>query len=138
MTLSGLSVLIVDDHPVIIHGVASYCMNRPEIEIVNSVGDYRSALTATKKHKPHVVVLDISLGNLSGLDLLREIQKISTDIAIIIYTTHSKRNYIHRALKQGAKGYVLKGDPLEKLIEAIIQVVKGGLYLSTSLPGDIL
>ncbi len=138
MDMDRITVVLIDDHPVIQHGVASYCNKNPNIEVVAWAEDHKSAIAAVREHKPDIIVLDISVGLLNGLDFLGDVKEISPKSKTIVYTTHNVRSYLLRAFKQGAQGYALKSDPLNDLVEAIIRVHRGGLYLSSNLPGDVL
>jgi DNA-binding NarL/FixJ family response regulator len=138
MKSEKIDVVIVDDHPVITNGISSYCRKHTDINIVSSPGEYRSAIAATAKYKPNVILLDITVGELNGLDFLDELLEASPQSAVIVYTAHTHRIYFLRAMKLGAKGYALKRDPLEQLIAAIRTVRQGGLYISSNLPGDYL
>lgn len=138
MKSAEISVVLIDDHPVIQHGVVSYCNKSPEINVIAWADDHKSAVAAVTQYKPDVIVLDISVGPLNGLDFLSEVKKISPKSKTIVYTTHNVRSYLLRAFQQGAQGYALKNDPLSALVEAIIRVHHGGLYLSNNLPGDAL
>ncbi|MBM9606031.1 response regulator [Desulfopila inferna] len=138
MKSGKIHILIVDDHPIVIKGFTSYCRQHPKIDIVASASGYRSAVTATAKYKPDIILLDIFLGERNGLDFLDEILLISPRSGVIIYTAHIHRSYFHRAMKLGAKGYALKCDSLEKITAAIQSVHEGSLYISSNLPGDFL
>jgi DNA-binding NarL/FixJ family response regulator len=138
MDRSKITVIIVDDHPVVLHGITNFLNKYAVLSLVGFAHDCPEAMNVIEHHKPDVALLDISLKKLSGLDLLKEIRKVSPKTQVIIYTNHSNQNYIQRAFKQGARGYALKSDPLQEVVEAITLVNKGRLYLSANLPENTL
>lgn len=138
MKSGKIDVAIIDDHPVITRGLTSYCSKHPLITIVSCAAEYRSAIAVIEKYQPDIILLDISIGEINSLDFLNEFLGISPKSAVIIYTAHCHPDYFHRAMKLGAKGYALKKDSLEELMEAIQDVHKGGMYFSSNLPGNYL
>jgi len=132
--VAKLSVIIVDDHPVIRHGVSSVLKQQPDMLIVGESQSADAALPEIKKFKPDVAILDITMAGISGIDLIPYIKEFSENTAVIIYTMHEMPDYLHRAFNAGAKGYVLKGDEINDLIAAIREVKEGRCYFSRNLP----
>ena len=132
--MAKLSVIIVDDHPVIRHGVSSVLKQQPDMLIVGESQSADAALPEIKKFKPDVAILDITMAGISGIDLIPYIKEFSENTAVIIYTMHEMPDYLHRAFNAGAKGYVLKGDEINDLIAAIREVKEGRCYFSRNLP----
>lgn len=132
--METFSVFIVDDHPVIRHGVSSVLKQLPDMSVVGESHSADAALPEIKKFKPDVAILDITMAGISGIDLIPYIKECSENTAIVIYTMHEMPDYMHRAFSAGAKGYVLKGDEINDLIAAIREVKKGHLYFSRNLP----
>lgn len=132
------SIIIVDDHPVISHGLQSVLSKQSNFLIrgVATKGD--EALKLIDSSSPDIVILDITLQGIDGISLLPRAKEISPSSKFVMYTMHNTKDYIHRALKAGATGYVLKSDKMEEVIEAIEQVTKGKVYLSTGTPDSIL
>jgi len=133
-----ISIMIIDDHPVIRHGAKSILDRQENMSVVAVCSDANSALKTIKKLHPDVIVLDITMAGISGIDLIPHIKNIAKDSAIVIYTMHESIGYIHRAINAGAKGYVLKIDALSELIQAIQDTHKGRMYFSRNLPANIL
>ncbi len=136
--MSKISVFIIDDHPVIRHGVKSVLNKKEDIEVIEESKDAKSALLKLKTIQPDVIILDITLEGISGIDLIPRIKERMEDVLIVIYSMHNNPNHIYRAMKAGAKGYVLKGDEIRELVTAVRDVTHGKLYLSSSFPREIL
>lgn len=137
-TLSPITVLIVDDHPVICHGLKRVLEKQNDIAIIGEAGDWQSAMTVVEEQRPDIVVVDITLRGIDGISLVNRIKESGVDSRIIMYTMHSSRDYVSRAFHAGALGYVLKSDKTEQLVAAIREVLKGRIYLSESLSVNIL
>lgn len=128
------TIVVVDDHPVISHGLKGILEKDPSLEIVGEAADQKSALHFTKATKPDIVILDITLQKTDGISLIAQIHEISPSTQVVMYTMHDAREYVHRAFQFGALGYVLKGDPIDEIRQAINAVLQKRPYLSTSLP----
>lgn len=112
------------------HGVAVRIRVEPDLEVVGEVGCAKSALASAGSLKPDLVVIDLSLGGRSGLDVIRELHHSLPQIPLLVFSMHYETLYAERALRAGARGYLMKGDGGTKLIEAIRQVLRGEVYLS--------
>lgn len=132
------TLLIVDDHPVICHGLRRVLEKQGDIDVVGEAGDWREALDAVARFHPDVVIMDITLKGIDGISLVARIQESGAQARIIMYTMHSSRDYISRAFQAGARGYILKSDKTEQLVTAIHQVMAGKIYLSDSLSSTIM
>lgn len=129
----SISILIVDDHPVICHGLNRVLDKQNDFVIVGEAGDWKTALTHVEKSRPDIVILDITLQGVDGISLITRIREVSAKTKIIMYTTHSSRDYITRSFQVGALGYILKSDKTEELVMAIRLVMQGRIYLSSSV-----
>lgn len=128
--MEPIKILIVDDHPMVIEGVKALLQNVPETQIVGTVNDAFSALNFLKKTVVDVVLLDINLPDISGLDLCKKLKADFPKLKIIAMSTFKERSYITRMIEQGASGYVLKSVSQAELVEAIRQAQSGRMYLS--------
>jgi len=133
-----ISVVIIDDHPVIRHGVTSVLKKQPDMDVVGESNTATSALPVIKKNTPDVAILDISMDGISGIDLIPYVLSASEKTSIIIYSMHQNNDLIFRAFNAGAKGYVLKIDEISVLISAVRATVQGKKFLSPCLPPEIL
>ncbi len=136
--MATISVFIIDDHPVIRHGVSSVLKKKEDIEVIGEAKDAPTALKKLKTLKPDVIILDITLEGLSGIDLIPRIKERVEDAVIVIYSMHREPNQIHRAIKAGAKGYILKTDEIADLTSATKNVSEGHMCLSRNLPPEVL
>lgn len=128
-----VSILIVDDHPVICHGLKRVLEKQDDFIIVGDAGDWKTALSCIEKYRPDIVILDITLQGIDGISLIPRIKKSVVDTRIIMHTMHSSRDYISRSFQAGALGYILKSDKTEQLITAIRSVMQGKVYLSNNV-----
>lgn len=123
-------ILIVDDHPMVIEGVKSLLATAESIEVKGTVTDAFSAMAFLKANQTDVVLLDINLPDLNGIELCQRLKAEFPALKILAMSTFKERSYITRMIEQGASGYVLKSVSGAELIEAIAQVQAGRLYLS--------
>jgi len=131
-------ILIADDHRVVIEGIRSSLRDYAEFEVVGEAFNGRQAVKLAESLQPEIVIIDISMPDLNGLDATLQIKKISPDIRVIIYTMHSDREFVVDLFKAGISAYVLKEDPMSDLILAIKAVSGGGTYFSTMTPTILL
>ncbi len=128
-----LRILIVDDHEVVRDGVRRIFEERPDEARFGEASTGPEALRLAQAQAWDIVVLDLSLGARSGLEILKEIKKIRPRLPVLILSMHSEEQYARRAFKAGAAGYITKDSPRAELREAISKVVRGGKYVSPSL-----
>ena len=137
--MEKISIYIIDDHPVIRHGVSSVISKQPDMEIIGEAQDAKSSLKPLQKLQPDVIVLDITLEGISGIDLIPRIrEKLDNNSLVVIYSMHKDPNHIQRAIKAGAKGYVFKSDKIKDLITAIRDIRDGKMYLSRNIQPEFL
>lgn len=136
--MSKTRILIADDHRVVIEGIRSSLRDHAEFEVAGEAFNGRQAVKLAESLKPDIVIMDISMPDLNGLDATLQIKKNSPDIRIIIYTMHSDREFVVDLFKAGISAYVLKEDPMSDLILAIKAVSGGGTYFSTMTPTILL
>lgn len=132
--MEKVEILIVDDHRVVIEGIKSSLQEHPEFEVVGEAVDGLQAVEFVKTLKPDIVIMDVSMPNLNGIDATRQINKFSPETRIVIYTMYSDKELVIDLFKEGISAYVLKDDPLADLILALKAVKGGGTYFSTMAP----
>ncbi len=125
-----IRVFIIDDHPMVIEGIKSLLHMVEDINIAGSATDAFSAMDFLKKERVDVILLDINLPEVSGLDLCLDLKSKFPEIKILGLSTFKDRSFISRMIAQGASGYVLKSASQEELVEAIHQAFRGQMYLS--------
>jgi two-component system, NarL family, response regulator NreC len=128
-----IRLLIVDDHAVVRSGLKMLLENERDVEIVGEASSASEAMEAALRLKPNVILMDIGLPDLSGIDATREIKKRISDVSIVALTIHEDEEYFFRMLEAGASGYVPKRAAPEELITAIRAAATGQVYLYPSL-----
>ncbi|NTU48859.1 MAG: response regulator transcription factor, partial [Syntrophobacteraceae bacterium] len=121
-------ILLVDDHQVVIGGIKSALEDHPEFLVVGEAYNGRDAVRKARQLKPDIVIMDISLPDLNGMDATMQIKKGDPSIHIIVFTMHADREYVVNLLKAGISAYVLKEDSITDLVLAIQAVKRGGTY----------
>jgi DNA-binding NarL/FixJ family response regulator len=122
-------VLIADDHPVVVLGLAAIINAQPDMTVVGEAANGRQALELFEKHLPDVTLIDLRMPELSGVEAIRQIRAKHPGAVFIVLTTYQGDEDIHKALKAGAQGYLLKGMAHDDLIDAIRRVRTGVQYL---------
>lgn len=133
-------ILIVDDHPAMRHGLAQLISNEADFEVAGETGDWQETLTFLKGNRPDLVVLDIALKDpdYNGLDLIPKIHSTVGSIPILIYSMHDEGLYAERALHAGARGYLMKQEPVRQIIFAIRRILNDGVYVSDAFNSKLL
>jgi DNA-binding NarL/FixJ family response regulator len=128
-----ITVLLVDDHPVVRKGIGQLITQEPGFHVVGEAESAAQALEMIKARKPDVVVLDLTLKGVSGLELIKEIRAANLPTHLLVVSMHDERVYAERCLRLGANGYVMKEEAAETIVTAIRKVMDGGTYLSERL-----
>ena len=131
--MSPIRILLADDHTVMRRGLRFLLESQPEFTVVAEASDGRQAVQQAEATHPDVAVLDIAMPNLSGIEAAQRINAQMPNIAIIVLSMHSDEGYVLRALKAGARGYLLKDAAEGDLIEAIKAVSQGKTFFSTEI-----
>src|ERR1035438_926067 len=118
-------VILADDHPLVRAGIRALLEKLPGVEVVGEASDGREVLNLVKLHRPDVVLMDISMPGLNGLDAAARMTREFADVRIIILSMHNNEEYYWRALKAGAAGYLLKKSATAELETALQRVVQG-------------
>ncbi len=126
-------VMIADDHPVVVLGLAAIINAQPDMTVVGEASNGREALELFEKHLPDVTLIDLRMPELGGVDAIKQIRVKHPHAIFIVLTTYQGDEDIHKALKAGAQGYLLKGMPHDDLLEAIRRVRAGVQYLPASV-----
>jgi DNA-binding NarL/FixJ family response regulator len=128
-----ISIIIVDDHKIVCQGVKALLQSEPDFEVVGHALDGRSALTLIQNFKPQILVTDLMMKGMSGLQLVRETAQVSPKTRSLVLSMYGDEEWVLGALEAGAKGYVLKESSAEDLIQAIQTIVSGEVFLSAPL-----
>lgn len=133
MTATKAKIVLVDDHPLVREWLANLIEKSSDLTVCGEAEDAPAALEAIAELKPDLAIIDLSLGSGSGIDLIRSIRSSFPDVAMIVLSMHDERVYAERAIRAGARGYVMKRESTKKIIDAIHEVLKGNLYLSKEM-----
>jgi DNA-binding NarL/FixJ family response regulator len=126
-------VLIVDDHPVVRRGLAELISGEADMQVCAQAGTAQAALNAVQQQKPSIILLDMSLGDVNGISLIKDIRCRFGDIPILVLSMHDEALYAERALHAGARGYIMKEEATERIMEAIRKVLKDEVYVSSKM-----
>ena len=133
-----IRVLLVDDHSLVLDGLKARLQRSEQIEVIAQASDGREALEAVERHKPDVVLMDINMPSLNGIEAAEILSEGQTEIALLILSVHDDREYILDAARAGAKGYLLKSATAEEMINAIHAVYRGGTFYSPEIAQILL
>ncbi len=131
-------LLIVDDHPVMRKGLAKLLNFEPDLAVCGEAENSAQALAELHAKPFDLAVVDISLRGVSGIDLLKDLKIHWPQMPVLILSMHDETLYAERALRAGARGYVMKGEPFEQIVAAIRRVLSGSIFVSEAVNGRIL
>jgi DNA-binding NarL/FixJ family response regulator len=133
-----VKILIVDDHPVVREGLAMHLTTQPDLEVCGQAEDIPGALALLASSRPDVAIIDISLKNGNGLDLIRRIKERHDRLRILVWSMYPENLYAERALRAGAQGYLNKGQATHHVLEAVRTILQGKVYVSGDLTDELL
>jgi DNA-binding NarL/FixJ family response regulator len=131
-------VLIVDDHPVFRAGLSALVNLEPDLAVCGEADDAAQAMKALDRLTPSLVLLDMSLPDKSGLELLKDIRVMHPEVPVLIISMHDEALYAERVLRAGGRGYIMKQSGPDKVIQAIRKVLAGGISVSDRISAQIL
>jgi DNA-binding NarL/FixJ family response regulator len=132
------SIFIVDDHPVMRNGYRFLFKNEPFLKVCGEAGSAAEALEKIPAAKPDLVLVDISLGGVSGISLIKDLKVLYPEILTLVVSAHDEMMYGERALLAGARGYVMKSEVDAVVVDAIQRVLRGGYFLSEEMNTKIM
>ncbi len=135
--MSALTILLVDDHPVVREGYRRLLERTPGYRVVAEASDAAAAYQAYQKTKPDVVVMDLSLPGIGGIEALRHIRQWDREARVLIFTMHNGAQFALKAFEAGAAGYVTKGSDAAELVNSVAIVAKGGRAMSDDVAREI-
>ena len=133
-----IKVMVADDHKMIREGLKALIERQKELEVVAEAANGQMAVRAARKVSPDVVVMDVGMPDLNGIEATRQITALPHKPKVIGLSMHSDRRYVSQMLKAGASGYLLKDNAFEELVKAIYTVMKGQTYLSPDIAETIV
>jgi DNA-binding NarL/FixJ family response regulator len=131
-------ILVVDDHPLMREGVAQWIQRAPDLEICGQAESAGQALSLAEQLKPDLVLTDISLAGRDGLELTKDLRSLRPDLPVLVLSMHEESLYAGRALRAGARGYVMKRAGGDRVIEAIREVLQGRIAVSPAMATHLL
>jgi DNA-binding NarL/FixJ family response regulator len=131
-------IFLVDDHPIVLTGFKLMLEAQPDLEVCGTASSAEEALSLIPKAKPDLIITDVTLPGRSGLDLLKDVSAVLPGARLLVVTMHDELLYAERALRAGARGYLMKEAGSEKMLAAIRQVLSGQVYVSERMQAKIL
>jgi DNA-binding NarL/FixJ family response regulator len=137
--MSGMiSILIADDHRIVRHGLKQSLSQEKDMQVVAEADTGRSAVRLASKLKPDIILMDVSMPDLNGIEATRQIRKAHPAIHIIALSMHSEKQYVLSMIQSGARGYLLKTSLFEDLLKAIRTIIAGNVFLSSEITEHIV
>jgi len=135
---SRYRIVIAEDHTILREGLRALLSSNPDFEIVGEAEDGREAIRFVEKLKPHLVLTDLSMPRMNGMDAIREIKRRSRETKVLVLTVHKTEEYILATLQAGADGYLLKDSTHAELLAAVRHVLSGKHYISPGISDKVL
>lgn len=132
------TVLIVDDHPIVRQGLAQLINQESDLVVCGQAEDARDAIRAIREYDPDMVIVDISLKDTSGVELIKDLKVQYPDLPVLTLSMHDEAVYGERALRAGARGYIMKQEATEKVVTAIRRVLAGEVYVSDGMAAKMV
>ena len=133
-----IRTLLVDDHPVVRYGVKHMLDSEDDIEVVGELEGIDGIDAVIERARPDVVLLDLELGEIQGVEALRHLRALAPELKVIVYTSHDEEDYIIQAAELGVDGYLLKGSPKEEIVSAVRNVNEGGSAIESSVAAKLM
>ncbi|HKJ47326.1 MAG TPA: response regulator transcription factor [Balneolales bacterium] len=131
-------IIIVDDHPLIRKGLALTLDADPNLTVIHQASEAKEVMSVLNEKEADLIIVDISLPGMNGLELIKHIKAIRPDIKILVVSRHDESLYAERAIRAGAQGYVMKLEASEVILKAIRTVLNGGIYVSDNINKRLL
>lgn len=138
MPMSKIRLLLADDHPVVRAGLAQMFGAQPDMEVVAEAADGREALELYRKTRPDVLVVDLSMPIMNGIEVARQVRRISSEAGIVILSMHDTEAYVQQALHAGVNAYVLKGAECQEILRAVHAARRGEYYLCSRISKGVI
>ena len=135
---SKTKIVIVDDHPIVRQGLAELINHEDDLVVCGQAEEATEAMGVIKAIKPDMVIVDILLKETSGMELIKDIKARYPNLAVLALSMHDESLYAERALRAGAKGYIMKAEATEKVIGAIRKILSGDIYLSEPMAAKLI
>ncbi len=131
-------VLLVEDHPVVRHGLAMLINHEPDLVVCGEAVSVQEAIDAIGKLEPDVVIIDLALAESNGLDLIKHLHEQEPQLALLALSMHDEGTWAERALRAGARGYIMKKEAMDRVMTAIRRVLDGEIYVSEKMAAQMV
>jgi DNA-binding NarL/FixJ family response regulator len=131
-------ILIVDDHPILRKGLSMLINQEPDLNVAGEAGDARRAMELIDALEPDMVIVDISLPGVDGIELIKNLKLTRGDLPALVVSMHDEALFAERALRAGARGYIMKQEAVEKVLIAIRRILAGEIFVSSSIATKML
>src|SRR2546423_10758239 len=131
-------VLLVDDHAIVRQGLAQLVEGESDLTVCAEAEDAQQAIDAVESLHPDIAVVDLSLGGRDGIELIKDLKHRTPDLPVLVLSMHDESLYAERALRAGARGYIMKEESADKVLTALRRVLGGEIYVSDEIQGKML
>ena len=136
--LENIRIVVADDHPIVREGLIKILESETDIEIIAQVGSGAEAISFVNQHKPDILLLDIEMPGMNGVEVIHKLKDAGNTVRVIIFTAFNTDERIVSAVKAGAQGYLLKGAPRDEIITVVRTVNKGGSSLQADVASKLI
>ncbi len=136
--MSNINVVLADDHVLVRDGIKALLEDQEGIQVIDEASNGKEALEVIKRNKPHLLIVDIRMPELNGIEVVREVNKLYKDVRTLVLSMHDSEEYVVKAIQAGADGYLLKGASKEEFLKAIYKVASGGKYFTGDISAIIM
>jgi DNA-binding NarL/FixJ family response regulator len=133
-----INVVLADDHVLVRDGIKALLEDQPGIVVIDEASNGKEALEVIARNKPHVLIIDIRMPEMNGIEAVRAITKSGTDVKTLVLSMHDSEEYVVQAIQAGADGYLLKGASKEEFLKAVTKVASGGKYFTGDVSAIIM
>jgi DNA-binding NarL/FixJ family response regulator len=133
-----INVVLADDHVLVRDGIKALLEDQSGIVVIDEASNGKEALEVISKNKPHVLIVDIRMPEMNGIEVVREINKSNIDVKTLVLSMHDSEEYVVQAIQAGADGYLLKGASKEEFLKALNKVASGGKYFTGDVSAIIM
>lgn len=133
-----IRIIVVDDHPFVRYGITQLVNAEPDLRVCCEADDYRQAITNIERMRPDFAIIDLSLKDINGIELIKDIKIRFPSLPILVLSMHDEFHYAERAIRAGASGYVMKMEGTETLIKAIRTILLGQVFLSSGMASKFI
>ncbi|MCL5128200.1 MULTISPECIES: response regulator transcription factor [unclassified Algibacter] len=133
-----INVVLADDHVLVRDGIKALLEDQSGIVVIDEASNGKEALEVIKTNKPHVLIIDIRMPEMNGIDAVREVNRLYTDVRTLVLSMHDSEEYVLQAIQAGADGYLLKGASKEEFLKALNKVASGGKYFTGDVSAIIM